>query len=673
MRKVFLRLCLAAVCTHFVPHVWAQQRLEPIVVEGTPQKSLPLVSPRTAEVQLMDNATVTSVDSNELSLRRPQRVEDLAGYQAGVLPGIEQGGLGTALVIRGVEVNNRVYVNGQIDFQRRFVRDFASIESVTILRGPASTLFGFGSPAGAVIFDTKRPMWMAHGSADVSGGSNGYFRSEIDVGTVFGGTSAVRLISATQQGRSSTQNVDIDRDNTYATLEVKPNTSTKLRVEFEEQINRRPFAFGTVYLDGRVIYDAQYVAPQSNARRTYDRASVYADHEISPTVSVHAAASTWRANRDETLVGFWTIESPTELSGYYTKYHDQSTQQSVLLEARAQGRTANVLHHTVFGFESNAARATFVGTQAINSFSINPYQPDFIYALTNLGDRPRNRRERTNDSAFYAQDRMDLSASTALSLGVRRTEFEQATSRSLVGDLNSVISGSGLSYQAGGVHRFAGGALHANYARVIEPNGGTTRDGAFLPPKANDQAEIGWRHITPTTKFGVTAFRIVRKNDGVTDPIDKNALVAAGKREFKGLEVSADLNLDPWRIEASASSVDARTIVATSAGQGNSPPNVPKLSGAIMLHRTLYLSGTSGSVWMGAVAVGKRFGDEANSFTVPGYVRIDAGLQWIVRGGQLSLNGRNLTNKTYVQAITAEDNVFQGERRSWWLSARWSF
>lgn len=669
MHASLLLFCLALLSSN----VLAQQRLEPVVVGGKPQRTDEPVSPRTADLQELRTATVTVIDSNEITLRRPDRIEELSGHVVGVLPGVESGGLGTALIIRGIELNNRAYLNGQLDFRRLYVRDFSTVDSVTILRGPASTLFGYGSPAGAVVFETKRPLWKTHASLEVAGGSNGYFRSELDAGGLVGDNATFRFVGATQQGRTMTKIVDIDRDNAFATIQWRSASGTNIRVEAEEQTNRRPFAFGTVYLNGGVIFDAQYVAPQSTALRKYDRVSAYVDHEFNSDLSIHAAATGWRAARDETLVGFWTIESPTELSGYDTKYADRSTQQSFLAEARAKLSLLGTTNRVALGFERNATGSRFVGEQSINSFSIDPYRPDFDNATNNLNAKPRNRRDRTSDSAIYLQDRVDLSAATTLALGLRHTSFEQASSRSLAGELAIGTRGNALGYQAGLVHRIGATELHANFARVVEPNSGVARDGSFLAPKVNDQAEIGWRYASANSKLAIAGFHIVRKNDPVTDPLDRNADIAAGKREFSGVEIAGERTIDSWRVEANATWLRPRNLVPTFESQGASPPNVPKFSGALTLHRNFSVGGFDGSAWVGAIAVGSRFGDEGNTFKVPGYVRADAGVKWKAREVEFSVHARNVSNKAYVQAITAEDNVYQGERRSWWVTARWSY
>lgn len=656
----------------FSSNARAQQRLDPVVVDGKSQRTDEPVSERTADLQALDTASTTVTDSKEINLRRPDRIEDISGYVVGVLPGIVAGGLGTALIIRGIELNNRAYLNGQLDFRRLYVRDFSTVDSVTIVRGPASTLFGYGSPAGAVVFETKRPLWKTHANLEVAGGSNGYFRSELDVGGLVGDNAAVRFVGATQQGRTTTHMVDIDRDGAFATIQWRNGLGTNVRFEAEEQSNRRPFAFGTVYLNGRTIYDAQYVAPQSTALRKYDRVSAYVDHKFNSDFSIHAAATDWRAARDETLVGFWTIESPSKLSGYYTKYADRATQKSFLAEARNTLSLVGTTHRLVLGVESNATGSRFVGEQSINSFSIDPYQPDFSNATTNLNAKPRNRRDRASDSAVYLQDRVEFSSSTALALGLRHTSFEQASSRSLTGDLATSTRGNALGYQAGIVHRVDHGDLHANVARVVEPNSGVARDGSFLAPKLNDQAEIGWRYVDASSKLSISGFHIVRKNDPLTDPLDRNAEVAAGKRDFFGVEIAGEHTFDTWRIEANTSWLRPRNLVPTFEPQGASPPNLSKFSGALTVHKKFSVGGSSGSAWVGAIAIGSRFGDEGNTFKVPGYVRADAGVKWKAREVEFAVHARNLANKAYVQAIT-EDNVYQGERRSWWVTARWTY
>ena len=385
----------------------AQTRVEPVVVTdaNVPATDAESTSPRSPQSATI--APVTKLGAAELQRLAPERLEDALLYQTGINAGIEQTGLGTAVVVRGVELNNRVYLNGQLDFQRRFVRDFSTVESVWIARGPTTATFGFASPAAVIQMQTPQARVGAasFASFSVSAGSAQFSRFMVDVGAPCGSACAVRAIAVSQQGHTLTPGADVDRNNALLAAKVQLSADSQLRVELERQENTRQFSFGTVVLSGTPIFDVSYNAPQSKALRRYERGSVYFEHAISPNFDLHAAYSDWRLFRDENLVGYFAIQSPTRLSGYYTAYVDNARQTSSLVSARVKANVLGATTEVSFGYEANTARALLDGAQQIGSFTINPRVPDFNNALSGLAPLRRYRADAQRDDGAFAQAR----------------------------------------------------------------------------------------------------------------------------------------------------------------------------------------------------------------------------------------------------------------------------
>ncbi|GAA5004135.1 TonB-dependent siderophore receptor [Acinetobacter puyangensis] len=70
--------------------------------------------------------------------------------------------------------------------------DPALFERIEILKGPTSLLTGSGEPSGSINFVRKRPTLNAQGSAAISGGSWGSYRSEFDVSSPFNQDGSLR-------------------------------------------------------------------------------------------------------------------------------------------------------------------------------------------------------------------------------------------------------------------------------------------------------------------------------------------------------------------------------------------------------------------------------------------------------------------------------------------------
>ena len=77
------------------------------------------------------------------------------------VPGIsiaagEAGAQGDNLTIRGFSARNDLYLDGMRDFGS-YTRDPFYLESIEVLKGPASILFGRGSTGGVVEQNSKMP------------------------------------------------------------------------------------------------------------------------------------------------------------------------------------------------------------------------------------------------------------------------------------------------------------------------------------------------------------------------------------------------------------------------------------------------------------------------------------------------------------------------------------
>lgn len=104
--------------------------------------------------------------------------------------------------------------------------------------------------------------------------------------------------------------------------------------------------------------------------------------------------------------------------------------------------------------------------------------------------------------------------------------------------------------------------------------------------------------------------------------------------------------------------------------QGHKLPNVPKHAGSLWGKYDVTQGLLRGlNIGSGVFLIGKREGDNANSFELPGYVRWDAlvGYRWRTSKTELSLqlNVNNILDKTYYDASPAgATNIYPGIPRT---------
>ena len=95
--------------------------------------------------QLMEDQAVTAVRD---ALRNVPGVSLAAG---------EAGAQGDSLTLRGFSARNDFYLDGMRDFGS-YYRDPFNLQSIEVLKGPASVLFGRGSTGGVINQVSKQPL-----------------------------------------------------------------------------------------------------------------------------------------------------------------------------------------------------------------------------------------------------------------------------------------------------------------------------------------------------------------------------------------------------------------------------------------------------------------------------------------------------------------------------------
>jgi len=88
------------------------------------------------------------------------------------------------------------------------LRDGANTESIEVLKGPASALYGRGEPGGTVNIVTKKPRFAPSHAVDAGLDSHGLKRGAADLTGPLGANVAYRLNAASEEGGSFRDHVD---------------------------------------------------------------------------------------------------------------------------------------------------------------------------------------------------------------------------------------------------------------------------------------------------------------------------------------------------------------------------------------------------------------------------------------------------------------------------------
>ena len=113
------------------------------------------------------------------------------------VPGItlnagEGGTHGDLVNLRGFSVSDDYFLDGLRD-TGLYTRDAFDYDSVEVLKGPSSTLFGRGTTGGAINQVTKSPELYPIDNFSVTGGTNAELRGTANVNYVLGDDAALRV------------------------------------------------------------------------------------------------------------------------------------------------------------------------------------------------------------------------------------------------------------------------------------------------------------------------------------------------------------------------------------------------------------------------------------------------------------------------------------------------
>src|SRR5262249_46339353 len=137
--------------------------------------------------------SVVVLDKPLLQSQGATSLADALRNVPGVTIGAAEGGqIGTNINLNGFTARTDVFLDGFRD-RGQYYRDTFALDSVEVLMGPSSMLFGRGSTGGAINQVSKRPGMMPATEVDLSVTSNGLTRGVADVNAPLGDGAALRI------------------------------------------------------------------------------------------------------------------------------------------------------------------------------------------------------------------------------------------------------------------------------------------------------------------------------------------------------------------------------------------------------------------------------------------------------------------------------------------------
>jgi iron complex outermembrane recepter protein len=206
---------------------------------------------------------------------------------------------------------------------------------------------------------------------------------------------------------------------------------------------------------------------------------------------------------------------------------------------------------------------------------------------------------------------------------------------------------------------------------------GRSRTGEAFGPETATQYEAGLKadlldgSLTATLAF----YHLTKQDILIPDPVDPDFSVQIGAARSRGIELDVSGELSPaLKLIASLAYTDTEITSSNLGDQGNPLAAVPEWSGslwAVHTHQEGLLRGLR--LGAGVFAEDARPGDNAGTFELPGYVRVDllAGYEWTIGSTRLTaqINVENAFDQEYfkspilISAVPGAPRTFLGSVR----------
>ncbi len=604
--------------------------------------------------RLQTPASIDVISAQTMSERGQQNVLDAVTQNAvGVTAAPAPGNGGVSFNTRGftglasvmtIYDGTQLYIgNGTVTFPY----DTWSAQSIEVLRGPASVLYGAGAVGGAINVVSKLPTWVPFNQAEISLDSNMTRRIAVDSGGPVSKDVAYRI---TATGNMSDGWVDRGNSNNvalHAAVQIKQNEDITwtLTSDYARQEPQR--YFGTPLINRQLneaIRFTNYNFSDGVIRYEDSFSQVKTEWQVADGIKLRNTLYYLTTERHWRNAETFTYNNATGLvdRGSYTEILHHQQQIGDRMDATFRGHVLGMTNEFVAGFDVNYIKFSrdnnfsFGGTQGSSSVNLfNPVPGNYSSLTPVLTDYSSI----TNQYAVFAENRLSVTEQLTLIGGIRQDE-PTVSRTDLVNPANSFDkSFSSTTWRVGAVYTPVKDlAFYAQYSTAVDPVGGIlslTAPNKDFTLATGKQIEAGVKQSFwgGRGEWTLAGYEIVKNNLLARDSIDPRITVQVGQQSSRGIEASVGFVLDHgWRIDANTTFLQAKydDFVQSVGGlpvnyAGNVPVNVPQNVSNIW---ATWAFAANWSANAGVQIVGKRYADNTNTLEMPAYTIVNAGVQW---------------------------------------------
>ncbi|WP_412066683.1 TonB-dependent siderophore receptor [Rhizobium sp. SYY.PMSO] len=663
--------------------------LAPIVVQAGKQNGFVSTDGSVASksnIPLLETPqSVQVVTAAQLEVQKPQTVRQAIAYSSGVTTPDSPDNRLDNFIVRGFEVDQ--YYNGlklqQGTWSTPKVDPFF-LDSIEVLQGPASVLYGQGSPGGILNLVGKKPTDEPLHEIQLQTGSYNRAQAAFDFSGPVNddGTLLYRLTGLGRTTGTQVENQREQRVEIAPAVTIKPDEDTKLTILGDYLNDPKggfwsrlpatgtlvPTSRGTYFPTGLFTGDKDF----DHMRRQQQSIGYELEHRFDDVWTVRQNLRFQHMSVDyaELQAASLAADGHTLSRSAYTA-QEQINTLAIDNQAEADFDTGAVSHKALFGLDYQYKNWNNFTRYGLGP-SLDLDNPDYTQAVT-TPPVFQSARQRQSQVGLYAQDQFKLD-NWALLLSARQ-DWATTDSTNYLTGVDTDQNDHAFTWRAGLTYLFDNGfAPYVSYATSFSPTVGVSSSGDPFKPTTGKQYEIGFKYQpTGFDSFITASLYDLRQQNYLTSTLTTPVVqTQVGEIRSRGAQISAVASLtDELNVTASYAYLDNEILKASDGTAGNRIANLPANTASLWADYKFQDGVADGlGLGLGVRYIGSRYVTNANTAKIPDHVVFDAALNYDLgkisnemRGATFALNVSNLFDKHFISDCTAAGCVY-GMRRT---------
>ncbi|MCS4285384.1 iron complex outermembrane receptor protein [Pseudomonas sp. BIGb0278] len=548
-----------------------------------------------------------------------------------------------------------------------------NLERITVLRGPASSVYGQTPPGGMLDMVSRRPQAESAHQIEVQAGSNEHKQINFDsTGKIDDeGRLLYRISGVVRDSNSPIDHIPDKRYNIAPSLTWNVDEDTKLT--FISQYTRDDTGITGQFLPlqgtklpsaaGKISHHKNLGEPDWDFYdRTYYALGYAFEHRLNDTWQFHQNLRYTKNDLSFQAVNvgtFNTVDADGNVNRESGIINEDISQFAVDNNFQADFDTGAVSHTLLLGLDHQRANTNYQWLYGLGVPPINVNRPVYGADMSGVSYITlQDFNQKTQQTGVYVQDQMSLD-NWRLTLGGREDWVHTGT-RFNVNNATSTQRDKAFSGNVGLSYVFDNGVTpYISYTESFQPTmGADARAAQSFAPTEGRQYEVGVKYqpVGSQTLLTAAVYDLTQQNVRVTEG---SITRQVGELQVRGLELEASTQLtDNFKAIASYTYTDTEITKGLATDVGNRMALIPRNQATLWADYTWHNGLLDGfGVGGGVRYVGDTYGNTANTSVahVSSYTVYDASAHYdlgrldnSMKGLSVAVEAKNLFNKDYL-------------------------